>query len=298
MTREHYGRDCKVCLKPFTIFRWCPGPRMKFRRTEICSTCAKLKNLCQSCMLDLEYGLPAQVRDAALGVTENVPKNEANREFFIATNKARLERGDSSLVQYDAAGTPEARSLLERLAKKSAAGDGSTRNLAPPCSFYAKGKCTRGDTCPYRHTLVAERYPSLQSYRNRYYGENDPAAKHVLEQHRQLAELSDRNSKGRRETKERASTPIVSDTNVLVVTGLETEDVELDDIQEYFESRGFKARVQAAGASNVRVTLEDDRDVAAVLQTVGHTIKVNGVELQVSPRDASELDRSEAQSGS
>lgn len=186
MTKEKYGRDCKVCLKPFTIFRWCPGPRMRFRSTEICNTCARLKNICQSCMLDLQFGLPVQVRDTVLGVQQKVPKNEANREYFLATNAERLARGDGSLLDYEAALGMDAaaRATLAQLAPKRAR---SERNLAAPCSFYAKGRCTRGDTCPYRHVLVAERYPSLQSYRDRYYGENDPAAQRILEEHPHLA---------------------------------------------------------------------------------------------------------------
>ena len=186
MTKEKYGRDCKVCLKPFTIFRWCPGPRMRFRTTEICSTCARLKNICQSCMLDLQFGLPVQVRDTVLGVQQKVPKNEANREYFLAANAERLARGDGSLLDYEAALGMDAaaRATLAQLAPKRAR---SERNLAAPCSFYAKGRCTRGDTCPYRHVLVAERYPSLQSYRDRYYGENDPAAQRILEEHPHLA---------------------------------------------------------------------------------------------------------------
>ena len=29
---------------------------MRFKKTEVCQTCAKLKNVCQTCLLDLEYG--------------------------------------------------------------------------------------------------------------------------------------------------------------------------------------------------------------------------------------------------
>ena len=53
---EVWDGKCKICQRPFTIFRWCPGARMRFKKTEVCQTCSKLKNVCQTCLLDLEYG--------------------------------------------------------------------------------------------------------------------------------------------------------------------------------------------------------------------------------------------------
>lgn len=47
----------QICARPFTVFRWCPGVRMRFKKTEVCQTCSKLKNVCQTCLLDLEYGM-------------------------------------------------------------------------------------------------------------------------------------------------------------------------------------------------------------------------------------------------
>ena len=56
---------------------------MRYKRTEICQTCCKLKNICQTCLLDLEYGLPVQVRDTAIGAKDEVPKSIVNREYYI-----------------------------------------------------------------------------------------------------------------------------------------------------------------------------------------------------------------------
>ena len=66
-----------------TYYRWCPGAKMRFKKTEVCQTCAKLKNVCQTCILDLEYGLPIQVRDAALRIKDDLPKSDVNREYYI-----------------------------------------------------------------------------------------------------------------------------------------------------------------------------------------------------------------------
>lgn len=82
-TKEPYGNECKICLRPFTVFRWCPGAKMRFKKTEICQTCSHLKNVCQTCILDLEYGLPIQIRDQALKLKDDLPRSDVNKEYFI-----------------------------------------------------------------------------------------------------------------------------------------------------------------------------------------------------------------------
>ncbi len=56
MTKESAGGACKTCDRPFTIFRWKPGPKARFKKTEVCQLCARVKNVCQTCILDLNYG--------------------------------------------------------------------------------------------------------------------------------------------------------------------------------------------------------------------------------------------------
>ena len=44
-----------MCTRPFTVFKWRPKGEA-YKKTEVCQTCSKLKNICQTCILDLEYG--------------------------------------------------------------------------------------------------------------------------------------------------------------------------------------------------------------------------------------------------
>ena len=41
----------QICARPYTVFRWCPGAKMRYKRTEVCQSCAQLKNVCQTCLL-------------------------------------------------------------------------------------------------------------------------------------------------------------------------------------------------------------------------------------------------------
>lgn len=68
---------------------------MRFKKTEICQTCAKIRNVCQTCLLDLQYGLPTQVRDTALGMTNEAPTSDINREYYAQNVRlsARFEGG-------------------------------------------------------------------------------------------------------------------------------------------------------------------------------------------------------------
>lgn len=58
------------------------------------------------------------------------------------------------------------------------------RNRPKICSFFAKGECTRGDECPYRHEMPVDRGDlSKQNIQDRYHGVNDPVARKILTAH-------------------------------------------------------------------------------------------------------------------
>lgn len=179
MTKDKYGSECKICLRPFTVFRWCPGARMRFKKTEVCQTCAKLKNVCQTCLLDLEFGLPIQVRDNALKVKDTLPRNEVNKEYYVQNLESQVSGTDSTEPLGEVGKAQAPSDLLMKLARTTPY---YKRNRPHICSFWVKGECKRGEECPYRHEKPSDPDDPLsdQNIRDRYYGTNDPVADKLL----------------------------------------------------------------------------------------------------------------------
>ena len=116
MLKEDYGAECKLCTRPFTVFSWSADrTRSRKKRTNICLTCARLKNCCQTCLMDLSFGLPVVVRDAALKMVAPGPQSDINREYFAQNNERAIENGQAGLEVYDKT-DEKATELLSRLA--------------------------------------------------------------------------------------------------------------------------------------------------------------------------------------
>lgn len=137
-------------------------------------------------MLDLQFGLPTQVRDTALGQRSQAPTSAINREYYAQNSaflspppsffgpeltmssgafaeESKIDEGPTGALTYgnaDAAG----KELLKRLARNDPY---YKRNRPHICSFYAKGACNRGDECPYRHELPVENEMSHQNIKDR-----------------------------------------------------------------------------------------------------------------------------------
>lgn len=90
MLKDGFGKECKVCGRPFTVFKWSPGVGERWRKTEICQTCAKIKNGCQSCLQDLEYGIHTQDRDEVLGTHNQIPMSEVNSQVYVRKMEAEV----------------------------------------------------------------------------------------------------------------------------------------------------------------------------------------------------------------
>jgi pre-mRNA-splicing factor RBM22/SLT11 len=115
MLKEDHGAECKICTRPFTVFRWKADRTARTKRTNICLTCARLKNCCQCCMLDLSFGLPITVRDAALKMVAPGPTSSINREYYAQEHEKELEEGRGAVEEYEKTDS-KARELLRRLA--------------------------------------------------------------------------------------------------------------------------------------------------------------------------------------
>lgn len=224
MTKEKFGKQCKICERPFTVFRWCPGARMRFKKTEICQTCSKLKNICQTCLLDLEYGLPVQTRDYALGVKDNVPKSDVNKEFYTQNIERELANTDGTVAIGGVGKAQAPNDLLLRLARTQPY---YKRNRPHICSFWVKGECKRGEECPYRHEKPTDPDDPLadQNIKDRYYGINDPVSNKLLKRAAESVE------------QEAAKPPVDRTITTLYIGGI-GEQVEEDDLKNHFYQFG------------------------------------------------------------
>lgn len=165
---------------------------MRFKATVICQTCAHIKNVCQTCLLDLEYGLPTQVRDTALALKNQAPSSDINREYYAQNIEGKLEGGKTLLDSGRAMSA--GKEMLKQLARTDPY---YKRNRPKICSFFVKGECNRGEECPYRcvlhtsilkfalslafrHEMPPDNELSKQNIQDRYYGRNDPVAKKLM----------------------------------------------------------------------------------------------------------------------
>lgn len=119
LIREKNGLECKLCTRPFTTFKWTPQKGKKHRHTMICLTCASAKNCCQSCMLDLTYGINLTLRDQVFkmagvnnfGDPDQEPKNEISKAYV-----AQQLESSGALKNIEPESAEKAKELLTKVA--------------------------------------------------------------------------------------------------------------------------------------------------------------------------------------
>eukprot|EP00188_Purpureofilum_apyrenoidigerum_P002518 Plantae.Rhodophyta-Purpureofilum_apyrenoidigerum.ctg25862.p1 GENE.Plantae.Rhodophyta-Purpureofilum_apyrenoidigerum.ctg25862~~Plantae.Rhodophyta-Purpureofilum_apyrenoidigerum.ctg25862.p1 ORF type:complete len:490 (-),score=54.12 Plantae.Rhodophyta-Purpureofilum_apyrenoidigerum.ctg25862:75-1436(-) len=283
MMKESYGRECKICTRPFVVFRWKPGgDGTRYKKTEICQTCARVKNVCQTCLLDLQYGLPVQVRDQTLAEADRqatiIPRSDVNREYTASMQERAIENGDVDRIYESEHGN---KGLAEKLSRK---GPFYERNRTHVCSFFVRGECTRGAYCPYRHEMIEENELSQQNLKDRYYGVNDPVAEKML-----------RGVEG--ETGKRFGAPdppadqSIKTLFVGGVTGLVTEK----ELRENFQKSGDVSSIRMIADKGIAFVEMTSRQAAeaAVLALHGR-LNISGARLSVKwarPQKGREDDR-------
>ena len=84
MLKKPLGAECRICTRPFTVFKWSlRAHSARQKRTEICSTCAKINNCCQVCAHDLQFDLPIEIRNKLLGDNKiELLMSEGNKDIF------------------------------------------------------------------------------------------------------------------------------------------------------------------------------------------------------------------------
>lgn len=117
MLKSDHAIECKLCTRPFTLFTWKADRTSRQKRTNVCLTCARLKNCCQCCMLDLTFGLPIVIRDQALQMVAPGPESAINREYYAQNHEKEIEEGRGEIMEaYEKTGE-KAKELLQRLAR-------------------------------------------------------------------------------------------------------------------------------------------------------------------------------------
>lgn len=283
MTTEPYGKKCKICETPFTVFAWQAGSKGRWKRVEICKNCAQAKNVCQVCIYDLQYGLPVAMRDkilkeegATTGMQLAIPQSDANRAWFNSQQQRMIANGE-----IDNVGNTRAHAALQSVARMEPRYE---RNLSKLCSFFAKGECNRGSNCPFRHEMPRDRNDPLskQNTKDRFYGTNDPVAKKMLWRRHQI-EQNQRNQDSLKEEEdgdERAvSTCYVRFDNNNEAT--RSILISEDDLRDHFYSHGeiVSVRMHQDTGAFIEYTTSESADLAII--TMNNSI-INGRKILVS----------------
>ncbi|EGW32716.1 uncharacterized protein SPAPADRAFT_60073 [Spathaspora passalidarum NRRL Y-27907] len=170
MIKQDNGAECKQCTRPFTVYRW--GNRSasnKLNKTLICLTCARAKNCCQSCMLDINYGIPTELRDTALKLAGLEPlsvlKSSTNREVkAIMADKLQESFSKQGKTGEDDNQT-KARDILMKLAQKlnstpkAIEGPNTNPEVADPANVSKLSK-----KLPFGNSLESDKHQDITTF--------------------------------------------------------------------------------------------------------------------------------------
>jgi pre-mRNA-splicing factor RBM22/SLT11 len=171
---------CKVTNVPYQAFRWKAGPNGRYKETIICYTVAAERNICQTCLNDMKFGLPAGLRDRILNGTEDghesgsvitLPQSNVGLQYYYQQQNQLISQG----LEYDGINTSFSNEIqqlpatkqLQKFSNTMKSVDASSktafRNLPKLCSFWLNGACNRvvKKTCPFRPCCGAYAFPEI-----------------------------------------------------------------------------------------------------------------------------------------
>ena len=145
-----------MCRQVYSVFRWKPDRSNVQRRTEICPSCSKIKNLCQTCIRDLQFALPSQLRDAVLSVADSiaVPENDANKLYKDNQVLDLINGGDNPWM---AADNPNEKLL--KIARTTAMNRPNNKKLKLPT--YAPAPSASASVSREENNLAAKKSSSM-----------------------------------------------------------------------------------------------------------------------------------------
>lgn len=179
MTKKPFGdKLCQFSKIPFQGFKWKPGPSSRYRETIISRTVAEDRNICQSCLSDMKYGLPVGVRDAMTVQPSGqlkLPDSAVGQAYFLQQKQSAAAGSSSSsssqpLALQLANAVPDQQISQFSRQQQSVASKNNTsfRNLPKLCSFWLNGRCERvkRGTCPFRPCCGSFLFPEIAQKRD------------------------------------------------------------------------------------------------------------------------------------
>lgn len=182
MIKTQFGSKlCKISNLPYQGFRWKAGPQGRYKETIISFTVAKERNICQTCLMDMQFGLPVGVRDQMLKNNSSLPADLATGQAIalpesdvgiryhyqnLENNIDNIEYNPNNSVSSALQNQGVIRELDDfnrRRQEMDRKNKTSFRNLPKLCSFWVNGACGRvgRKTCPYRPCCGVFVFPEL-----------------------------------------------------------------------------------------------------------------------------------------
>jgi pre-mRNA-splicing factor RBM22/SLT11 len=79
-----------MCAPPSLYFVGIQAQERASKPLSFARLVPRSRTFAKTCLLDLEYGLPTQVRDTALGLQNEAPTSDINREYYAQNMEGKV----------------------------------------------------------------------------------------------------------------------------------------------------------------------------------------------------------------